>query len=241
MNKLFNGILHKIGYQICKYPDESISRRMKLIKHFKINKLIDVGANYGGYALFMRRLGFVSEIISFEPLSSAFLLLNENSKNDKNWKVFNFAIGNEDKTGIINVAGNSHSSSLNRMLETHIKVAPLSKYVGTEKIEIKKLDSIFSNLTNKNDSILLKIDTQGYEKYVLEGAANSLKNIQLIQLEMSLTPLYENELLITDMINYLKAKNFELASIERGFFDKKTGRLLQVDGLFYNNASIIKL
>ena len=79
----------------------------------------------------------------------------------------------------------------------------------------------------------MKIDTQGFEKNVLEGSINSLKYINGIQIELSLKPLYKGSLLYLDMIKYMKRYNFELVSLENGFSDHKTGELLQVDGIFF--------
>jgi len=79
---------------------------------------------------------------------------------------------------------------------------------------------------------MMKIDVQGFEKNVLDGATKSLDSIKIIQLEMSIIPLYENEMLFVDMINYLKDRGFELFSLENGYFDSTTGKLLQVDGTF---------
>jgi FkbM family methyltransferase len=234
MKRLIQNLLNKIGFQIKRYPDADISRRLKLINHYKINKILDVGANIGQYSLELRKFGFKGYILSFEPLSGIYSKLKSNAKNDKKWQTFNFAIGNEEGNTLINVAGNTFSSSINNMLESHLKVEPSSRYICTENITIKRLDTIFNSFHSSCDVILLKIDTQGYEKNVLEGASRSLDNILLIQLEMSLIPLYENELILADMIKFLEQKKFELVSLENGFINEETGQLLQVDGIFIN-------
>jgi hypothetical protein len=82
---------------------------------------------------------------------------------------------------------------------------------------------------------MLKIDTQGFEKNVLLGAENSLQNITLLQLEISIQPLYENEVLFVEMVNYLQDIGFDLFTLENGIRDPKSGKLLQVDGIFLNN------
>jgi hypothetical protein len=79
----------------------------------------------------------------------------------------------------------------------------------------------------------MKIDTQGFEKNVIEGAKESLKDIKGLQLELSMVELYQGETLVTDMINYIEDKGFTLYSLEPGFYDTKSGQLLQVDGIFY--------
>ena len=144
----------------------------------------------------------------------------------------NFALGNENSQATINVANNSSSSSILDMLPKHLENAPHSKYVSQEKIEVKTLDSQFDKLYKKGDKLMLKIDTQGYEKFVIDGAIESLKNVQIIQLEMSIIPLYKDEMLFDDMVQYLKQRHFELYSLENGFSDIESGRLLQVDGIF---------
>lgn len=226
------------GYQIKNYPDKYLVRRMKIVNHYNINTLFDIGANNGMYAISMRKLGFKGKIISFEPLKSVYKELEKVSSKDKKWIVNNYALGNEDTKGIINIAGNSFSSSILNMLPAHLNSAPKSKYIAQEAIEIKKVDSIFDSFRNSEDNVMLKIDTQGFEKNVIDGANDSLSNIKVIQLEMSLVQLYENEMLYMDMINYLDKKGFQLFSLEDGFQDPKTGRLFQVDGIFVNKLCL---
>lgn len=222
------------GIQIKKYPSRDLRRRSQIIRTHHINKIVDVGANIGQYALEARKLGFKGEIISFEPLSNAFIKLKKNSKNDNKWKVVNEALGNEDGKVDINIAKNSVSSSISNMLDQHVNSAPESKYINKEKISISKFDSVIDDFYNEADNLFVKIDTQGFEKEVIEGAKNSLKKIKLMQIEMSIAPLYEGQLLFNGMITYLSSLGFVLISLENGFHDDQSGNLLQVDGIFEN-------
>lgn len=225
-------ILKKFNFQLKRYPDSDIKRRLKIIKSQGINCIFDIGANTGQYAIYMRTYGYNQRIISFEPLKEPFQKLLSASSKDSNWSAYNCALGNENAISSINVSKNSSSSSILDMLPMHLNSAPHSKYVDKEQIEIKTLDSIFDSLCSENDRIMLKIDTQGYEKFVIDGAVESLQNILIIQLEMSLVSLYEHEMLFVDMIHFLKNKGFELYSLENGFSNLTNGRLLQVDGIF---------
>lgn len=231
---IIQSIFKRFGIQLKRFSSSDTGRRILLMKKNNINKIIDIGANTGQYALEMKRDGFKGEIVSFEPLADAFLKLKNHAKNDKKWQVYNCAIGNEDGSTFINVAGNSVSSSINNMQDSHLKAAPESSYIGKEKISINKLDSLIGSLYNEDDRIILKIDTQGFEKNVVDGAEKFLEKVILLQLEMSLISLYENEMLFNEMIEYLKKRNFQIVSLENGFFDKQTGRLFQVDGIFIN-------
>jgi len=234
MKKLINTYLEKIGYQINRYPGADFRRRLHFLKQYKINKIFDVGANSGQFAMSIRKFGFDGEIISFEPQTSAFKQLSINAKNDKKWIQNNYALGNENVVSTINISSNSFSSSINEILDSHKDASPNSIYVSNEKIKIKRLDDIFEKYFKDDDRITLKVDTQGYEKNVIDGAKNSLQKIIILQLEMAIVPLYKDEMLLPDIIKYLNEKNFELIAIENGFSHPKTQHLLQADGIFLN-------
>ncbi len=238
MNLKYNlkKLLRKFGYDISRYKSDphKASRVQKLLRSYKIDIVLDIGANTGQFAEFLRKdAEYSKKIMSFEPLSSAFSLLKEKAERDLNWVVFNTALGDMNGTSQINIAGNSQSSSLLEMLPTHLKSAPQSSYRGKETIEVKKLDSIFDDLCSANNTVYMKIDTQGFENKVLEGAENALQRIHSVQMEMSLVPLYQGELLFEELYSLMKEKGYSLVTILPGFSDKKTGQLLQVDGIFH--------
>lgn len=230
--KLVNKLLNKFNAQILRYPSVDISRRINLFNYLKINVLLDVGANVGNYSLEMIAIGYQGRIVSFEPLRNAFLKLEHNSNSNENWKVYNIALGDFDGYSTINISKNSDSSSMLAMLPKHLETAPQSEYISKEGIEVKRLDTIYNEICSKGDNVFLKIDTQGFEKKVLDGAMNSLKLIKAVQIEMSIIPLYEGSLIYKDIIALLESFDFRLVSIENGFFNSKTGELLQFDGIF---------
>jgi len=217
---------------------EELQGRQLFLDYYGIKVLLDVGANTGQYATLMRRIGYKGKIVSFEPLSSAFAGLSNNAIDDKNWFCENFALGNKDEKAVIHVSGNSYSSSLLDILPSHIAFDADSDYIADETIQIKRMDDVFANYCLPTDVVMLKIDTQGFEKNVLEGAKQSLNNITLMQLEMSIEPLYEKEILFTEMLNYLQQAGFELFSLENGIRNPDSGKLLQVDGIFINKNKI---
>lgn len=232
MNKTIKRFIKRAGVQLEKYTNNDLKRRSKIIRTYKIDTLLDVGANVGRYGLLIRKAGYKGKIISFEPLNSAFEELQRKSRKDEKWIVNNYGLGNEQKETEINISKNSYSSSILNILDTHIKSAPNSQYIAKQKIKLKTLDEVFHNFCNENSKIMMKIDTQGFEKNVLDGAQKSLSHINLLQLEMSLVPLYENEILYLEMIHFLRDKGFSLYSLENGFSNHDTGQLLQVDGIF---------
>ena len=219
-----------------KHPGvDSDDQLVKILAHFKINYIIDVGANTGQFSETIFSTDFKGEIISFEPLSSAHKVLLKNSSNYLNWKVYKrCAIGNIDGNININISKNSVSSSILPVSKTHIKASNDSKYVGSETAEIFKLDTVFANnIEIENKNIFLKIDTQGYEWDVLLGADLVLNHTLVILCELSYANLYNGQKQWLEIVLKLKSLGFELWAIQYGLTEPHSGRSLQSDGIFY--------
>ena len=100
-------------------------------------------------------------------MKAAFERLRRASDEDGRWQAFNYALGEAAGETDIHIAGNSISSSIRPMLQSHLDSSPASKYIGQERIQIKTLDEVLPPLCPATDRIWLKIDTQGFEKNVL--------------------------------------------------------------------------
>ena len=243
MKKTLKSLFRKIGLEDNRLnTDNSGSFQIaKIINHFNINTIYDIGANTGQYAAELFELGFKGRIISFEPLSTPHLKLVINSKKNNRWYVHDrCAIGSKNGETLINISQNSVSSSILPILNTHVESAKDSAYIDTERVEVQKFDSIFTKYYLSNEKSLLKIDTQGFENEVLEGARNSLSKITLIQCELSLVPLYEKQKLYKEMIEKIESLGFTLWSIRSGFTNGNNGRTLQVDAILVNNNEIFQ-
>jgi FkbM family methyltransferase len=229
--------LRRMGYEVHPFiPAESaLARRKKLVQRYGVEAVLDVGANTGQYARELRGdLGYAGEIISFEPLAPAFEELQRACRGDARWRAINCALGARPEFRSINVAANSVSSSLLDMLPRHRDAAPESGYIGEARIEVHTLDSLFDRLlpAPTPQEIYLKIDTQGFEREVLHGAADSLQKIRTVQLELSLVPLYRGAPLLVEMCELMQQTGYTLVSLEAGFIDPESGQVLQADGIF---------
>ena len=199
----------------------------------QINVVFDIGANEGQFAKEIRENGYSGKIVSFEPLSSARKKLEEHASGDPNWEVHEqSAIGCEDSEIEINIAGNSVSSSVLPMLSSHACAADGSAYIGSEKVPIAKLDSVADRYLFKGSRLFIKIDTQGFEWQVLDGARETLDLACGLLCELSLVPLYDGQRLWRDICDRLEAEGFMLWALQNGFTDPRTGQSLQMDGVF---------
>jgi FkbM family methyltransferase len=218
-----------VPYRHTRHP---IARRLRLMSQHGIELVLDVGANGGQCGRFLRNIGYAGRILSFEPLSTAFAALQKEIEGDPSWEARRAAVGDRRGTAVLNVAGNSESSSFLPMLPAHLAAFPESRYVAQEEVPMTTLADIISELP-KGPGLFLKIDTQGYERQVLEGAGAALSEIRGVQIEMSITALYEGEMIMPAAMTFLAERGFVLMSLEPGASDQKTGQLLQVDGLFF--------
>jgi FkbM family methyltransferase len=200
-----------------------------------ITSVIDVGANIGQFGEALRRTGFTGRIHSVEPLQQAYGQLAARVASDATWTAERGALSDAPGTVQMNVSANSVSSSVLPMLDTHADAAPQSRYVATEDVPATTVDELVARIGFDPATTLLKIDVQGYEKSVLDGAPKTLAAIAGVRTELSLTSLYDGQALLPDIVTYLADQDLELWFIEPGFRDPATRRLLQLDGTFFRS------
>jgi FkbM family methyltransferase len=243
MKKIIAKFLKKIDLRMerISYNPNFMDLLINLLNQNKINLVLDAGANNGQFATKIIINGYNNgKIISFEPVSKAHDSLLLNSKKYKNWEVFDrCALGDNDGETIINVSNYDLSSSILPMTNLHLEKNNASFYVSKEKVKIFRLDSIFDKVRINNENTFLKLDVQGYESKVLHGAINSLKIIKGLMLEVSIAELYKGEELWLDIVSRIIKMNFELYLIEKGFYDKKNNKLLQLDLVFFKKDNVI--
>ena len=220
----------RLGFEIVALQRPSTRFLQQLLADRQINLLLDVGANQGQYALRMRTLGYRGLLFSYEPGSDAFKLLALHARNDATWEVFNYGLGAVDAKKLLNVSGDSVSSSFLRVSPTHILAAPKSAIAHTEPAEIHRLDGVVS--ANRSDKIWLKLDTQGSELEVLKGGGAVLAQTEIVQTEMALVPCYEGDAEYTQIFDVLHSAGFRLVFVEQGTQIASTGETLQFDGIF---------
>ncbi len=239
MRAFIRSIAQRYGYDIVKYTLQSAesTRMAKLFHDHGISLVLDIGANAGQYAHELRTMGYRGRIVSCEPLTSAFTVIREASKHDPLWTCVQTAVGNAAGSAMINIAGNSQSSSLLPMRPEHVEASPNSAYRATEQVNVTTVDLLFDQFVKPSDVVFVKIDTQGYERFVLEGARRSIGSIEGLELEMSFVPLYEGGWLFTDLLRFAESEGYVLTSLRPMFYHPVSGRVLQADGTFFRSPS----
>jgi hypothetical protein len=99
-----------------------------------------------------------------------------------------------------------------------------------------RLDDVAPGYLGSATRPYLKIDVQGFEHKVLEGAPRLIEKCVGVQCELSLLPIYEGSELWLDMIRRLDGLGFEVHAMQP-VLRHKSGRHLHVDAVFIRRAS----
>lgn len=212
-------------------PDREL-RRARILESVDADLVLDVGANVGEYGQRLRASGYRGAITSFEPQEASFKRLQATAARDGAWSCRRLALGDRDGEATLNVSANSYSSSLREIEPDHQRVAPGAARVRQERVPLARLETVWADVAAGALRPFLKIDVQGFESEVLNGAARCLEQIHGIELELSLVPLYRGQTLAREIIDLLDDSGFSLVGVEPVLIDEESGRTLQADGLF---------
>jgi len=150
---------------------------------------MDVGAHVGFWLRDLCKK--FKNVYAFEPISDVRECLEKNITS-KNYKLFPFALGNENKTTRVN----------------YIPEATGNTYIsddGNREIELKRLDEVTLPKIE-----YIKIDAEGYEIEVLKGGKNLIeKDKPFIHVEMKNKVLIKQGLTGDDIIKYFESINYK--------------------------------
>jgi FkbM family methyltransferase len=185
-----------------------------ILAKYKIDLILDVGANRGQFALKTRRF-YKGQIISFEPVSRVFADLRQTAPHDDKWLKFNYALGSKSEEQCINVSENDQLTSMFELNKNYIERLGAAAGSTKEPVKIRRFDDIINEIPFDISSrkIFLKMDTQGYDLEVFRGAQKIWDRIFALQSEVYQKPLYERAPLWTDVICEYEQAGFKLAGL----------------------------
>lgn len=243
-----SSIFNHAGYQII--PSWRISSYdqseflQKVFTRYNVDLCVDVGANVGQYYDFLRlHVGYKGKIHSFEPQPECVMKLQERKKKDPLWFIEPIALGSQDTTLSLNIMHNSDFSSF-RFPDTNSvpELTELNTVVDQCDVPVRRLDTlnIFTDTQDSSTSIFLKVDTQGFDLEVLEGASGFIESVVAIQTEASVLPIYKGTPTIVDTLQAMSKKGFSLAHATP--VTRDTGlRTVEFDLVFINNHRAEKI
>jgi FkbM family methyltransferase len=176
----------------------------------------------------MTRAVFQPEkIFLFEPQREFQGRPRARGRNETKWEVLPVALGDREEVQTMHVTENAAASSL---LLPNPSGAPAdwgTKPVRLEEVKVVPLDALVSS-RRMSWPDLVKIDVQGYERAVLAGGRETLREAQRIVIEVSLQPIYRSQALLPEVVQTLSTLGFELDDVSEGC-RPWPGPLTQVD------------
>jgi len=182
------------------------------INNFKSNKIFfDIGASNGCYSL-ISSLNKKIESFAFEPDSKNFNLMSKNIELNQNkikGKISSFNIALDNKNGILSLKKlEDYAGSHSKVLEKHYrKKNENNLYESQQNVLTFSLDHLIENNIRKYPNYI-KIDVDGAELSILEGAKKVFGNIALEQV------LIETEIINEDVL-IKKMKKYNFSFIEK--------------------------
>ena len=226
----------RMGYEVRQYtPLRSYTAaRERLFTSLGIDVVVDVGANAGQYGELLRGLGFRGRLISLEPVPEAFAALERIAAADGRWSALQVAAADVDGEIELRVTADSRSSSV---LARNDRFADRPGWAPREVVAVpaRRLATLVPELLQPRERAHLKVDVQGYERQVLEGADGALDRFDSLELELNVSPLYDGQAQLVDLLPLLTERGFHMVSLEPILLDDR-GRLIELDGLFARAA-----
>ncbi|MBI2620900.1 FkbM family methyltransferase [candidate division WWE3 bacterium] len=226
--KLFGKkVFYDSAYGIAGYQRMLVTHQKMLnfAKMGAVETVVDVGANVGFFSMMVRDKFPRSKIYAIEPVPAIFTCLKKNldSKLDR---VFNVAISS--KKGFVEMAFDENNSARSHIVENH----DTKKDGNLVRVEAERLDAFCEEHAIGSIDIL-KIDTETFESFVLEGGQKILQNTRFIHIEINIED--NNNYTFSKLNSLLYSSKFDFQLVcYRNYSDRGEGPIAHGDFLFKN-------
>ena len=160
--------------------------------------VIDAGANIGAFSAHAANIATAGQVYAFEPTPKTFGILSENISAYANVKAFNFGLGAKSGEGELVIA---ESSGSNTMADSGM---PDSASASRVSVRITTIDNFVSEHGIQRVDFI-KMDTEGYEGKILEGAKETIRRFSPV-LSMSAYHHEDDKKTIPELIRSLNPK-----------------------------------
>jgi FkbM family methyltransferase len=202
-----------------------------VLRRYRVDCVVDVGANRGQYVRLLRRVGYQGRVISFEPVPEMFAQLSAAAAQDELWDVHQVALGREDGELQMNVVPGTLSSLLPASAYGSARYERLQA-ATTVAVPVRRLDGLLAEVTPAGagpSRILLKFDTQGFDLEAFAGASGVLDQVVALQSEVALLTIYEHMPRMQEALATYEAAGFEVTGLYPVSREARTGRTLEYD------------
>jgi FkbM family methyltransferase len=201
-----------------------------ILRLYRVNCVIDAGANHGQYARRLRRAGYKGHIVSFEPVAETFERLQASAARDPRWSVHRCALGREESVVTMNVVPGTLSSVLTPTQFGYDRYHQLHD-ATTEDVPVRRLDALLDELVEPvaEPRPYLKLDTQGFDLEVFAGLGDRVREFRGLQSEVAVMQIYDGMPMMPEAIATYEAAGFEITALYPVSRQSRTGRVVEFD------------
>jgi len=206
IKKLVKKIISKFGYHIYSknislYNPNSMETGLHRMRELKIfpDIIVDVGAAVGGWTRTALEVWPAAKYELVEPLAEQQDVLKKLQSDYPNVAIHQAVAGEDIGEVEFDVSDDLHGSGVYASGGDH-----------SRKVGVLTIDSIVNDAFG---SVMIKLDTHGYELPILKGAQETLKKTSLLVIEVYGFHVSPTCLLFHELTNYLFDRGFRMIDI----------------------------
>ena len=230
--KVIQRLAADAGFHISRMPPnrfEATEDVLKALKGRGFNPclIIDAGANVGDWTRLARTLFPMAECHMIEPQPGCREVLTDLARGDARVHLHAVALTLPDVTEVRMIGAGTTGASISAEGGGDVVVVPAAS-----------IDQLFGNVLTRSQRPLVKLDIEGHELGALAGASASLTSIEVIIAEVRFYDIrYSGHPLFLDVLNFLRARDFELFDFVSLGSRQRDGRLRVGDAVLIRSDS----
>jgi FkbM family methyltransferase len=201
------------AYGLPKIQPSHLELLFLIRKEAAIHTIFDVGANVGTWTILAHSIFPDSKIIAFEPVPEYYNLLSSNIKKIYPASCENIALS--DASGNYTFQLQGHSSSFLKVSKELLDTHPLEYNRGEILVQAMTLDE-YIGMHHLSFPDIIKLDVEGFEISVMQGARNTLRSVSYIVLEVSFVERHLAQPLFHDVVAFMASQHFYLYAFPQG-------------------------
>lgn len=230
IKRILRKILFKCGYKVTRVSNEkrnqsrsvnSMEMALLRLKERNTNPdlIVDIGAAKGNWTELSLEVWPESEYLLIEPISEQIQKIHSSLIARENINIVEGVAGEKEGEAQLSVTDDLDGSGIYGDSSSNLR-----------PVKVVPLDSLISS--KKNQSIVLKLDTHGFEIPIFEGAKETLKNTEAIIVEVYGFHVSLTGKLFHEISSYLAEKGFRLFDIVDIVHRPKDNAFWQADAIY---------
>lgn len=218
-HRIYHRLLRSAGQFSIPETDTTVELLTRICR--RSSTILDVGANVGRYSgYFSQYIAGDAKIYAFEPGASAYALCSANTSKNSNIVCLNLALGDTDKTQYLHIPLDARNNPVSALGWTGGDQPSGSETV--QAIETRSLDGLVNvGEIEIRSPLFLKIDVEGAEMSVLQGAAKTISEFKpVLYFECELSHLERNDTAWQTIWEFLAIHGYIIVLEDKGLFHR---------------------